>query len=66
MGSEMCIRDSIWSFSDLKVVLGMQAVSNPYITLAVTLLVGVVGNIICDGEKGYFKSERYRQRVASV
>ena len=60
------IANCIWSFSDLKVTLGMQAVSNPYITLGVTLLVGVVGNIICDGEKGYFKSERYRQRVASV
>jgi len=60
------VANCVWSFTGLKEMLGMQQVGNPYITLGVTLLVGVIGNLICKGEKGYFKSEAYRQRIASV
>ena len=55
-----------WSFTALPSMLGMAGMPNAYITLAVTLAVGVVGNAIASGEPGYFHSEAYRYRRATM
>lgn len=60
------VANCLWSFTSLPTELGMQAVSNPYITLGVTLVIGILGNLLCAGEKGYFKSDAYHARIASV
>jgi len=61
------IANSVWSFSSLPERLGTtpEIVSNPYITLAVTLIVGVGCNMVMTGERGYFYSDEYKTRFAS-
>lgn len=59
------IANCLWSFTSLPAALGMQEVINPYITLVVTLVVGVLGNLLCSGEKAYFQSDAYRVRIAA-
>lgn len=58
------IANSLWSFSSISAALGLPGDINPYVTLLVTLMVGVVGNLVLDGKPGFFKSEEYRARVA--
>jgi SSS family solute:Na+ symporter len=55
-----------WSFTALPSMLGMATIPNAYITLAVTLAIGVAGNAIASGEPGYFHSESYKYRRASI
>ncbi len=59
------ISNSVWSFTALPEILGMQAVANAYITLAVTLLVGISSNLILPGKVGYFKSSEYLDKHGS-
>ena len=59
--------NSAWSFTTLPDLLNMSAVPNAYVTLAVTLTVGVVGNLLSSSTGGgYFKSPEYRVRMAPV
>lgn len=58
------IANSAWSFTSISSVLGLPGDINPYITLLVTLVVGIVGNLVMDGKPGFFKSDEYRARVA--
>jgi SSS family solute:Na+ symporter len=55
-----------WSFTSLPALLGMSGVPNAYITLAVTLAIGVLGNLLASGEPGYFYSPEYKLRRASA
>ena len=58
------VANSVWSFSSISSVMGLPADINPYVTLVATLIVGVIGNLVMDGEPGFFKSEEYKLRVA--
>jgi len=53
------ITNSVWSFTSLPEILGMKAVANAYVTLGVTLLVGISSNLLLPGKPGYFKSSEY-------
>jgi len=53
------LANSLWSFSDLPQILNMSDTPNAYVTLGVTLIVGIISNCILVGEKGYFKSDQY-------
>jgi len=55
-----------WSFTALPELFGGQGIPNAYITLAITLVVGVVGNAVTQGEQAYFKSAEYRSRRDSL
>jgi SSS family solute:Na+ symporter len=55
-----------WSFTALPAMLGMSDMPNAYITLAVTLTVGVLGNAIASGEPGYFHSAAYKLGRAAI
>jgi SSS family solute:Na+ symporter len=55
-----------WSFTPLPAMLGMAGVPNAYVTLAVTLAIGVFGNLLASGEPGYFHSTEYKSRLANV
>jgi len=59
------IANSAWSFSELPQLLGMPEVPNAYVTLVVTLVVGIGGNLIAGGQSGYFKSQEYQSRLAA-
>ncbi len=54
-----------WSFTGLSAALGLPGIPNAYVTLAVTLAVGVLGNLVAGGKEAYFKSGEYRQRQAA-
>jgi SSS family solute:Na+ symporter len=51
-----------WSFTDLPTWVGAAGIPNAYITLGVTLIIGVVGNLFANGEQAYFRSADYRAR----
>ncbi|HEY5622452.1 MAG TPA: sodium:solute symporter family protein [Gammaproteobacteria bacterium] len=59
------VANSLWSFSALPELLGMGGVTNPYVTLAVTLCVGIGGNLVSEGKNGYFRSSEYKSLMAS-
>jgi len=61
------VTNSVWSFTELPAMLNMAEIPNAYITLAVTLTVGVVGNLLADEKtrRSYFKSAEYQARLAS-
>ena len=57
--------NSAWSFSSLPGMLNMPDVPNAYVTLAVTLSVGVTGNLLSSSKRrGYFKSPEYSAVMA--
>lgn len=60
------VANSAWSFTSLPLVLNLEAVPNAYITLVVTLVVGVIGNLTASGDVriSYFKSNDYQRRLA--
>jgi SSS family solute:Na+ symporter len=62
------IANSAWSFTELPTLLNMAGVPNAYITLAVTLVVGVGGNLMASDttRRSYFKSDEYQSRLASA
>ncbi|MFT6928307.1 MAG: SSS family solute:Na+ symporter [Psychromonas sp.] len=60
------IANSLWSFSSLPEALNMAGTPNAYVTLGVTLFVGVLSNLILPGETGYFKSTDYDDRLAQM
>ena len=43
-----------WSFTALPSVFSATPIPNPYVTLVVTIVVGVVGNLMCTGLPGLF------------
>ncbi len=53
-----------WSFSALPKLVGMETVPNAYITLATTLALGILGNLLLPGLPGYFRSPEYEARRA--
>lgn len=55
-----------WSFTSLPKDLGMVEIPNAYVTLAVTMAIGLLGNLIAPGRKAYFRSEEYEQRRAQL
>ena len=57
---------SAWSFSALPELLGMLEAPNAYVTLAVTLSVGVIGNLTSSGREAYFRSQEYFDRRAQA
>ena len=59
------VANSAWSFSSLPQLMNMPEAPNAYVTLAVTLVVGIVGNLMGAGRKGYFHSDDYHSRVGS-
>lgn len=61
------LANSLWSFTSLPTAFGTttQMVSNPYITLGVSLIVGITCNMLMPGERGYFHSSEYKTRFAS-
>ena len=59
------IANSAWSFTALPQLLGIPEMPNAYITLGVTLVVGIGGNLIAGGQSGYFKSQDYQSRLAA-
>lgn len=62
------LANSLWSFTDLPTMLGIPDTPNAYITLAVTLVVGIVSNVMAsDTTRGsYFKSADYRTQVQTA
>ncbi len=58
--------NSAWSFSALPELLGMLEAPNAYVTLAVTLSVGVIGNLTSSGREAYFRSQEYFDRRAQA
>jgi len=60
------VANSAWSFSALPEFLGMLEVPNAYVTLAVTLSVGVIGNLTSSGREAYFRSQEYLDRRAQA
>jgi SSS family solute:Na+ symporter len=59
------IANSAWSFSELPQILAMPEVPNAYITLVVTLAVGIGGNLMAGGSRGFFKSQEYQARLSA-
>jgi SSS family solute:Na+ symporter len=49
-----------WSFTALPALMGLTDMPNAYITLAVTLTIGVLGNALVAGQPGYFRSADYK------
>jgi len=60
------IANSAWSFTNLPLILDMEPVPNAYVTLVVTLVVGVGGNLLASARGGYFKSDEYQSRLESA
>lgn len=62
------IANSAWSFTDLPQALQMAGVPNAYVTLAVTLGVGIACNLLVKDNvrQSYFKSADYQSRLDSV
>jgi SSS family solute:Na+ symporter len=62
------IANSAWSFTSLPMMLDMEPVPNAYVTLVVTLVVGVGGNLLASARArgGYFKSDEYQARLESA
>lgn len=58
------LANSLWSFTDLAFWLGTtpEATPNAYITLGITLAVGVTCNLLLPAATGYFKSVEYQTR----
>ena len=44
----------------------MAATPNAYVTLGVTLFVGVLSNLLLPGQKGYFRSAEYAANQAAT
>jgi SSS family solute:Na+ symporter len=59
------IANSAWSFTELPQFMNMPDTPNAYITLVVTLVIGVASNLLAssDTRRSYFKSAEYRERV---
>ena len=60
------IANSVWSFTPLPEWIGLPPDANAYVTLVVTLVVGVFCNLVMPGEVGYFKSKEYRDKYHSA
>ncbi len=59
------VANSLWSFTSLPTMLGLSAeFPNAYVTLAVTLVVGILCNATMAGENGYFRSAEYQEKYA--
>ena len=58
------IVNSLWSFTSLPEMVGVK--DNAYVTLAVTLVVGIAATLLLPGQPGYFKSEEYLNRQKSI
>jgi SSS family solute:Na+ symporter len=56
------VANCLWSFTPLPGLLGAGNIPNAYVTLAVTLTIGVIGNILFSGQSAYFDSPEYHAR----
>ena len=62
------IVNSLWSFTSLPSMCGINEKPgdfNAYVTLAVTLIVGIASTTLMSGKEGYFCSDEYQARVSS-
>jgi predicted phage tail protein len=59
------ILNCAWSFTNLASALGGADIPNAYVTLGITMLVGVIGNLITPGRDAYFRSTEYAARRSS-
>ncbi len=57
------VANSAWSFTSLPQALNMPDNINAYVTLAVTLVVGIAGNLMASGRGGFFNAAEYRSRL---
>jgi uncharacterized membrane protein len=48
----------LWTFTPLKTMLGMSGVINPYVTLVLSLVLGIITNIVLPGEPGLLKTRK--------
>jgi SSS family solute:Na+ symporter len=51
----------IWTFTPLKSLIGMDGVMNSYVTLALSLGIGIVANLVLPGKKGLFVARREKR-----
>lgn len=54
------ILSSLWTFTPLAKLLGMENVAHIYLVLITSAIIIIVGNLITKGKVGYFRSEEYR------
>ncbi len=54
------ILNVLWSFTTLPAAIGgfIGGLTNPYVTLATSVIILVIGNLVCKGEPGYFKTKK--------
>ena len=58
--------NSAWSFTGLPQLLDMPSDANAYVTLVVTLTIGIVGNLLTTGKDGYFRTREYQSRLETA
>ena len=60
------VTNSAWSFTGLPQLLDMPSDANAYVTLIVTLTIGIVGNLLTTGRDGYFRTKEYQSRLETA
>ncbi len=60
------LANSLWSFTDLPTRLGLVDTPNAFVTIAVTLLVLLVGNLLVPGQPGYLKRNAQAQQTGAA
>jgi SSS family solute:Na+ symporter len=58
--------NSLWSFTYLSEWLNMQQIPNSYVMLVLTLIVGIITNLICPGKEKYFNSNNYSKQNKEI
>ena len=53
------IANSLWSFTDLPASVGMADMPNAFVTLAVSLVILVAGNLVRPGEAGFLRRKNH-------
>ncbi len=48
----------IWTYTPVPSVLGLAGIPIPFVTLAVSLVLGIILNVVLPGEVGYFKQRK--------
>jgi SSS family solute:Na+ symporter len=60
------LANSLWSFSDLPVSLGLADTPNSFVTIAVALFVLLIGNLLVRGQPGYLKRNARAQQSGAT
>lgn len=56
----------LWTFTPVAEWIGLGGVMNAYVMLASSLVLGVITNIVCKGEKGLFAKDKQPAATAAV